>query len=192
MENSSSRPYFAIFAIVAILIAGFILKNEYSGTATEASGKNDSDPGMQLHESPAHWIQRVGWQNVGFTSQEQADQTLALYGVKRGQDFSEAQQQLIHTILGLKGYPHDVGLHMLTSIRNPDIAQKFVPDVEAQFEPDGQNSFDRVVLDTWYGREASKPVVVQLEKSKNQAFAKFVTDLAYNHDYPSGNSPGGA
>ncbi len=195
METSTSRPYFAIFAVIAILIAGFILKQELTeGKADVAPGTvvDPNDPHIQVHETARVWFTRVGWQKLGYPSKEQADQTLALLETRRLRDLDPDQQKLVHELIAEKGPPHDAGIGLLPGIRNPDTEKKFLPDVVAQFDPapDSQNSVFRSIMASWCGSPAGEEVVKTLENDKNPTIVKYVTNLIYNHDNPSSNVSG--
>jgi len=91
METSSARPYFAIFAIVAIGVAAFILKNEFAGAAqpdkvaTQTVDRmlvmKPGSPDMVPEEVPV-WFKRVGYERLGFASQDEMQKTQDLMMTK--------------------------------------------------------------------------------------------------------------
>jgi hypothetical protein len=191
METSSSRPYFAIFAIVAILVAAFILKQEYASANVKPEvAAASADPHQGLKESPKDWVARVGWQKLGFASQEQADQAVALMGVRRMRDMTPDQQKLLHGLLADKGLAHDVGVSFLPRMRNPEVQAKFLPEVAALYSPTDRNVAVRATLSSWCDTPEGKELVLKLTKDKNQDLAKFASAVVWNHDNPSGNLGG--
>lgn len=191
METSSSRPYFALFAIVAILVAAFILKQEYATAQGVTNPEASSDPGMQLHETAEHWFARVGWQKLGFKSKEQSDETLKLFEVKRLTNPSPDQKRLLHELMAEKGVPQSTAIGFIERFRDPQTEKEFLPDAAALYDPNGGNSEIRSILASWMDSPEGRDVVKTLEKDKNKQLAAFVSKFIYDHDNPSGNIMGG-
>ena len=192
MEPSSSRPYFVIFAVVAILVAAFILKQEYATAQNAANPSASTDNGIQLHETADHWFARVGWQKLGFKSQEQSDELLKLLKVKRLRDPSPDQKKLLHQLIAEKGVPQTTAVGFLAGFRNLDTQKEFLPDAASLYDPKGRNSEIRLILASWMSSPEGEDLVKTLEKSKDKQLAAFVTQLVYDHDFPSTNTPAGA
>src|SRR4051812_41288342 len=104
METSSARPYFAIFAIVAIGVAAFILKNEFAGAAQPdkvATQQVDrmlilkpGSPEMTPEDVPV-WFKRVGYARLGFASQDEMQKTQDLMMTKGLTNVTADQMALV-------------------------------------------------------------------------------------------------
>jgi|SRR5579885_1049667 len=202
METSSARPYYAIFAVVAIVVAGFILKQEYASN-------NDSDnpqvaaaksPNRMLIDSPAgevpekipDWFKRVGYKNLGFESQTDMEGTQAMLEQRGGlTNLTPDQTALIRKDIATKGIPRDLGIDLLNSVRDTKDRQAFVPDVRALYDPKGSNQTFRTITSNWVSSGDKALVQEMADKDKDSSLKEFVRDEIWNIENPAKGGPSG-
>jgi hypothetical protein len=154
METSSARPYYAVFAILAIAIAGFFLKQQIAAAATSEAATSPARQIVdQVPEKYPAWFKRVDFAKLGFQSQADEDRALTMIEIKRGiKELSPDQEKQLHDMIASKELiQHQVGMDLLSRINGP-LVEKFVPDVKAMYTPGGRNQEFKTMLSIWYSR----------------------------------------
>lgn len=193
MESSNSRPYFAIFAIIAIIVAGFILKSELTTQDTAEAKADPKDPHSLPHESEKDWFKRVGWQKLGFTSQEQMDDLVKLEHQRKVADMTPAEEQMLHQFLSSQNnLLYGSAMTVVPRLSTEKLQEEFLPEVKATYIQGTPNGLLREITSSWIGTPSGRTVLKKLEDDPNKDLGDVVKQTINNHDNPFGNSPGGA
>lgn len=200
MNTSSSKGYIAIFAVVAVAVAAFVLRQQFAAAAQPAAeedtvrgklvlAKNGS--GM-VPESPEAWFKRVGYEKLGFKSQEQADKTLALMKAKGGfNPLTKEQGDMIRELLAMDGQPHGIGVGLLVKIRDTEHRKEFLPEIKALVKPGERNQDFKRIMASWC-QSGDMDLVKALAKDPNKDLAELANQAALDYEFPGKDGPGGA
>jgi len=191
MDTTSSRPYMAIFAVIALIVAGFVIKQEYSSAnKTEDQIAAESPQRMlvegkdgRVPEPIPDWFKRVGYQKLGFESQQEMDDTQKLMAVKRQEDYTPDQLQLIHKLVASKGIPQQMGISLLPGLRPKGARKDFVPDVKSLFVKGSPNQAFTTVLSTWC-QSGDEDLVKSLAKDPDKDLAAKAQQIVTDFEFP--------
>jgi len=184
METSSARPYFAIFAIIAIAVAAFILKNEFAGAAEPDTKAGPGSPVVntsparglvrppgavdQVPEPIPDWFKRVGYQKLGFADQAEMDHAQKLMTTRGLTDLSKDDVALIRKLHSSdNAILKSIGFNLLVKVQGTESRKQFVPEVVAMYSPKGSNQeFMKVALH-WV-KSGDRDLVEQMAKDSKQ------------------------
>ncbi len=193
METSSTRPYLAIFAIVALVVAGFIIKAEYSSnnqTDDQVAAKSPrrmlvAVPGAQdrVPEKIPDWFKRVGYKDLGFENQQDMEATEAIMDVKRGDNYTPDQLKLIHKLLATPGIPSELGVSLLPGMRPNAARAEFTAEVKKLYGTN-KGAF-HAILATWC-RSGDEDLVKTYAKDSDKDLAAYAQQIITDYEFPSG------
>lgn len=198
----------AVFAIVLIGVAAFVLKKEYASADTTNDAHKvyttgdptrgglvwNKDHSSLVPEKTDDWFKRVSYQDRGFDTQQDSDQTLVLMKERSIDKLTPEQVTLLHKLIASKQQtPHEIGLSMLIRLQNHDDRVAFLPEIKALFIPGSGNvDFDRIML-AWYRFNDTKLAENLASKSNpDQAMAKEVQKVIDQFNYPGAKDVGGS
>ena len=193
--NTSKSSYLAIFAIVALVIAAFTLKLEYSGagqtTNSNVTNEDKNSPERLLVETKngrvpepiPDWFKRVGYQNLKFASPEQMKVTQDMLTARRGADKTPDQLKVLHQLLASDApFPKKLGVSLLPGLQSP-ARKEFIPELRKLYAEDPNHQNFRTIVSRWYN-SGDKDLVVSLEKDSDAKLAADVKQIVTDIEYP--------
>jgi len=189
MQTTSARPYLLIFAVVALAVAGFILKQELS-TVDKPAGDDLTTPqrllveekGGRVPEKFDDWFKRVGYEKLGFASASDMDVTKAMLTGGRGAEPTPDQLKVLHKDLASEGIPKSLGISLLPGLHTPELHKEFLPEVKGLFAKGSPNQNFRTILSSWY--QSDPELVKSLQKDPDKDLAAFVKDIITGIEFP--------
>jgi hypothetical protein len=192
MENSSARPYFAIFAVVAIVVAGFMLKQQFATASLTPDQIEQKSPRRMLVETKSgripesipDWFKRVGWKDLGFVSEQQMTITQGIVSSgRKSPDLTKEELDTIRDLVASEGITKDLGIQALTRIQKPEDRKAFLPVVKSLYADGAPNQAFRTLVSGWY-RSGDADLIKTFEKDPNPKLRQFVRRIIDDIEYP--------
>lgn len=183
IQSAGNKPLVGVFAVVVILLAGFIIYSQSNKAATEEPYPG-SKP-INAAEKFEQYLARVGWKEAGFASEAEAKQYEAISN-KKDEPYSDSEAAFVRNLLSRPELRH-YGVDALTRIKDKDEQLKFYGDVKGLFHEGDSNLDLRRVVVSW-SRKKPRPAVDKMLKDPDQAFSSYVLPIVQQVDDPKGNA----
>jgi len=191
--KSSPRPYLAIFALVALVAAAFILKQEFAGAGqagTSGSADSKTAPDRLLVETKAgrvpepipDWFKRVGYQKLGFATEQDMKITKDMLTAHRGAEKTPEQLKELHALLASQGIPKQLGVSLLPGLQQ-NARKEFLPDVRALYVDGAPNQNFTTIVKRWY-TSGDPDLIKSLQKDPDPQLAAYMKQLITDLEYP--------
>lgn len=152
LQPSKSRAYYAVFAIVAIALALFILRWEMNTVNAKP-------------EAP-----KLTYQEAGFVSQSEMDQADNLIKGRKFKGLAPDQEPMVHRWVAGHGKAQLSGIGVVARLDNDEQRNRFLPDLRAAYASGAPKSVVDGVFSTWCHHGGAE-YVKKLEKDQDRTLA---------------------
>ena len=181
MQPSGNKTLVAVFAVVVIAVAGWIIYAQSKKTSAE-----EPYPGSVpvVVESFDKRIARMGWKAAGYASEAEVTQASEIRK-KKGDGLTQSDLDLIRTIV-MRPSTHADGVVMVKALKEPKDQLAFYDVVKGLYQDGTPNMDFRKILNTW-ARLPQRPAVDKMMSDPDKNFALFVKRAVQQIDDPKGN-----
>lgn len=171
MQPSKSKAYYALFAIVAIALALFILRWEMNAANAKP-------------EAP-----KLSYQEAGFKSQTEMDAAAELLKGRKFKGLAPDQEPMVHRWIAGTGKARLSGIGVVARLQDDQQRNRFLPDIRTLYTTDAPKSVVDGIFATWC-HNGGEDYVKGLEKDKDPMVAKMAKAAWERYKYPPLNVSG--